>query len=139
MKQIHEAEAAMVGVDNLHAIIEKEDHMVMGTGTGAIGTLFKIEFAQVVWPGVFIQNGEAPGHAEMHEKAKTIVKVNENILGPALETQDLPAFQPGGETDGKGKAKAGPAKLHAGDGAAREDGAKPTHNSFNFGKFRHDC
>jgi hypothetical protein len=138
MKQVHDAEAAVIGVDNLHTIIEEEDHMVMGTGTGAIGTLFKIEFAQVVWPGIFIQNGETPGHAEMHQEAMAVVKVNQNILGPALEANDMPALQPGGETRGKGKAKAGPAKLHAGNGTAREDGAKPTHNSFDFGKFRHD-
>jgi hypothetical protein len=74
----------------------------------------------------------------MHQKAKTVVKVNQNILGPALEAHDLPALQTGGETRGKGKAKAGAAKFHAGNGTANEDGAKSTHNSFNFGEFRHD-
>jgi hypothetical protein len=138
MKQVHDAEATMVGVDNLHAIIEQEDHMVMGAGTGAIGALFKIKFAQIVWPGIFIQNRETPRHAEVDQEALAIIKVNQNILGPALEAHDLPALQPGGETSGKGKAQAGAAKLHAGNGTANEDGAKPSHNSFNFGKFRHD-
>lgn len=139
MKQVHDAEAPVIGVDNLHAIIEPENYMVMGTGTGAIGALFKIEFSQVVWPGIFIQNGETPGHAEVDQEALAIIKVNQNILGPAPQAHDLPALQPGGETSGKGKAQAGAAEFHAGDGAAHEDRAEPTHNSFNFGKFRHDC
>ena len=138
MEQVHDAKAPVIGVDNLDAIIEPENYMVMGAGTGAIGTLFKIEFAQVVWPGIFIQNRETPGHAEMHQKAMAIIKVNQNILGPALEAHDMPTLQPGGETGGKRKAKAGAAKFHAGNGTANEDGAKPSHNSFNFGEFRHD-
>ena len=123
MEQVHDAEAAMVGVDNLHPIIEQEDHMVMGSGTSAIGTLFKIKFPQIVWLRVFIQNRETPGHAEMHQKTMAVVKVNQNILGPALEAHDMPALQPGRETSRKGKAKAGPPKLHAGNGTANEDGA----------------
>jgi hypothetical protein len=115
MKQIHDAEAAMVGVDDPHAIIEQEDHMVVGTGPGANGTLFKVKFAQVVRPGGFIQNRETPGHAEMHKKAMAVVKVNQNILGPALQAYDLPAPEPGGETLGKGKAQAGAAKFHTGN------------------------
>lgn len=138
MKQVHDAEAPMIGVNNLHAIIEQENYMVMGTGTGAIGALFKIEFSQVVWPGIFIQNGETPGHAEVDQEALAIIKVNQNILGPALQAHDLPALQSGCEAGGKGKAQAGSAKFHTGDGTAHEDRAKPTHNSFDFGKFRHD-
>jgi len=97
-----------------------------------------LRLSQIVRPLVGTENRETSRHAEMHQKAMTIVKVNQNILGPALEAHDLPALQPGGETGGKGKAQAGAAKLHAGNGAARKDRAKPTHNSFNFGKFRHD-
>ena len=41
----------------------------------------------------------------MHQKAMAVVKVNQNILGPALETNDAPALQPGGETGGKGKRR----------------------------------
>jgi hypothetical protein len=123
MKQVHDAKAPVIGVDNLDAIIEPEDHMVMGTGTGAFGALFKIEFSQVVWPGIFIQNRKAPGHSEMHQKAMAIVKVNQNILGPALEAYHLPALQPGCETNWKGKAQAGAAKFHTGDGTAHENRA----------------
>ena len=59
----------------------------------------------------------------MHQKAMAIIKVNQNILGPALQAHDLPALQPGGKTSGKGKAKAGAAKFHAGNGTPNEDGA----------------
>ena len=59
----------------------------------------------------------------MHQKAKAVVKVNQNIFGPALEAHDLPALQPGGETSGKGKAQADAPKLHAGNGTAHEDRA----------------
>jgi hypothetical protein len=138
MEQVHDTEAPVIGVDNPHAIIEEEDHMVMGTGTGAKGTLFKIKLSQVVWPGVFIQDREPPSHAEMHQKAMTVVKVNQDILGPALQAYHPPALQPGGETLGKGKAQAGAAKFHTGNRTPRKDRAKPTHNSFDFGKFRHD-
>ena len=70
--------------------------MVMGTRTRASRALLKIEFSQIVRPGVVTQNRETPGHAEMHQKAMAIVKVNQNILGPALEAHDPPALQPGG-------------------------------------------
>jgi hypothetical protein len=59
----------------------------------------------------------------MHQKAMAVVKVNQNILGPTLQAHDLPAFQSGCKTSGKGKAKAGTPKLHAGNGTAREDRA----------------
>jgi hypothetical protein len=123
MQKVHDAEAAVIGVDNTHTIIEPEDYVIVRTGADANSTLLKIEFSQVVWPGIFIQNRKAPGHAEMHQKAMAIIKVNQNILGPALEAYDTPALEPGREAWGKGKAQAGPAKFHDGDGPSNKDGA----------------
>jgi hypothetical protein len=123
MKQVHDAEATVIGINNSHPIIECDDHVIMGAGTGASRTRLKIKLSQVVWLGVFIQNREAPSHAEVDQEAMAVVKVNQNILGPALQAHDMPALQPGGETRRKGKAQAGAAKLHPGNGTAREDRA----------------
>ena len=121
VKKVHDAEAAVIGINNPHAIIEQEDHVVMGPGTGANGALLIIKFAQVVWPCVFVQYRKAPGHAEMHEKAVAIIKVNQNILGPAWRfTTRLPFSRAAKPL--KGKAQAGPAKLHRGDGPSNKDG-----------------
>ena len=92
VEDIHDTEAAVIGVNNLHPIIEREDNMVMGTGTSVCGARFKIELSQILRVGIATQNGKASGHAEMHQEAMAIIKVNQNIFGPAAEPQDLPAF-----------------------------------------------
>jgi hypothetical protein len=58
----------------------------------------------------------------MHQKAMTVIKVNQYILGPAMQAQYLPALQSGGKINRKGKAKAGPPEFYASNGAPEENG-----------------
>jgi hypothetical protein len=122
MEKIHDAKAAMIGVNNPHPIIERENNMVMEAGASINRTLFKIKFPQILGQRFIPQNSKAPGHAEMHQESMTVIKVNQNIFGPPLQTQNLPAPQSGGKIGWKGKTKAGSAKFHASDGMPDENG-----------------
>lgn len=85
MKKVHDAKAAMIGVNNPHAIIESEDHMVMGACARVNRSFLKIEFSQIVGLLPAAQDRKPPGHAEMHQKAMAIIKVNQNIFSTAAQ------------------------------------------------------
>ncbi len=121
-EQVHDAEAAMIRVNNARSIIQGDDHMVMGTGTCVHGAGFKVKLSQIVRLRVAIQNRKAPSHAEMHQKAMAVIKVNQYILGPAMQAQNLPALQPGSKIGWKGKPETGTAKINIGNGATDKDG-----------------
>ena len=121
-EKVHDAEAAMIRVNNARSIIEGDDHVVMGTGTCTNGTRFKVKLSQIVGPGPAVQNRKTPGHPEMHQKVVTVIEVNQNILGPPMQSQNLPALQSGGKIRWKGKTKSGSAKVYASNGMPDENG-----------------
>ena len=121
MEKVHDAKTAMIGVNNPYPVIERDDHMVMGARASVSSTRFKIELAQILRMGAAPQNGKTPGHPEMDQEAMAIIKVNQNIFGPAAEPQDLPALQSGRKIRWKWKAKTRPPKVHIGNGTPDEN------------------
>jgi hypothetical protein len=58
----------------------------------------------------------------MHKEVVAIIKVNQNILGAPVQTQNLPALQPGHKINRKRKTKTGSANFNASNGAPEENG-----------------
>jgi hypothetical protein len=65
-----------------------------GPSAAAFGCRLVIEFARRANAAIGLENGEAPGHAEMQDQAITPVSISQDVFGTARQAVDTGPFQP---------------------------------------------
>lgn len=137
--EIHEAEAAVIGIDDARAVLHVEHDMVMPLAARHV----VVEEAGRK-PAVRGMNGEAPGHAQMHDEDFAVrpfrglrLQMDEDIFRTAPQMPDPAARQALGETLGQGKAQIGPPLCHMPDHTALHRRREAATDGFNFGQFGH--
>ena len=86
-EQVHDAEAAGIGVDDARAVIEVEHHMVVGPLPGLARRRLEIEFAEVA-RAPCREHGEAPRHAEVDEQEFARIEARQDVFGPPPQAGD---------------------------------------------------
>ena len=136
---VHQAEAAGIGVDDAGAVIEQEGHVIVARRFGGRtrrGELV-ITLAQRHWPAGWRVDGEAAAHAEMHEEAVAAVEPDQEVLCPPSDRVDAAAGKPAGEAPGKGNAQILPVQPDLLDPTAKHGGFEAPPHGFNLGQLRH--
>ena len=105
--QIHEPEAAGIGVDDAGAVIEQECDVIVNRRAGRVGALagLFVGLAQGQRPAARRVDGEAAAHAEMHEQALAVIEADQQIFRPPPDGLDAPAGQSAGKTVREGNAQ----------------------------------
>ena len=130
--EVHEAEAARVVVDDRLAAGEMEQDMVVQAAPVAR----VVEDARRRGARRAL-DAEGTGHAEMHDDARAVVEIGEEIFGAPSEPLDPAALEPRGEAFWKGKAEVGPAQFERLDPRPLHHRAEAEADGFDFGQFGH--
>jgi len=135
--QIHEAEAAVIGIDDAGAILHVEDDVVMRAEAGAIARRGMMELAGRQPAARRRMDREAARHAEMDQQHLLAFEAGENVFCAAVEPFDTPPGQSRGEALGQRVAQVETALDGQPDTAALKRGRKAAADGFDFGQFGH--
>lgn len=135
--QIHEAEAAVIGIDDTRAVLHIKNDVIMPAEAGAVARRGMMELAGRQPAARRRMDREAARHAEMDQQHLFAFEAGENVFRPAVEPLDTPPGQPLGETLRQGITQVGPALGRQPDTAALKRGRKAAADGFDFGQFGH--
>ena len=71
----------------------------------------------------------------MHHQRVTAIQRGQDVLGPAVQPQDLGPGQPLDEAVGQREAQVGAVGAHAGQARAGQDGVQAATDGLHFGQF----
>ena len=136
-KQVHDAEAAGIGVDDPGAIIEGQHHVIMGA-IALFRAGLEIEFAEIARRSrVAGKTVKRPVIPRCTSRQSPELERGQDIFGAARQVADALPRQALGKAVRKRKAQAVAAQRHGLDGAALEHGFQSAHDRFDFWKFWH--
>ncbi len=124
--EVEAAEAAGVHEGDAPVVAGDEDHVFVGGGEGRDARL-----------GVIGCDGHAAGHAEVDQEGVAAGEAGEEVFAAAAEAEDAGAGEAGGEIGGQGPAQVCPVDGGVGDDTILQAGGEASHDSLDFGEFRH--
>ena len=135
--EIHEAETAVIRIDDAGSVLHVENDVVMGFAARH-AEMEEAGGALAVWP----VDGEAARHAEMHDEdfflaARGGFQMDKDVFGAAAEMRDAAAGEALGETFRQREAEIRTALRHMRDDAALQRGREAAADGFDFGQFGH--
>ena len=135
--EIHEAEAAVIGIDDARAVFHVEDDVVVA---------LRPRHAMVKEAGgtrpLRSVDGETARHAQMHDEdfltgRPQRLDADKNVFRATVEARNAAARQPLGEARRQGKAQVRPSLRHMRDPPAFKHGRQAPADGFDFRQFRH--
>ncbi len=128
--QVHEAEATGVMIGDDRAVVGFEHHV----GVLVVRRDFASEIARTdrAFGGGDL---EPAGHAQVHHQGVAAIQRSQQVLGPAVQPQDLRARQPLDEAVGQGEAQVGAVGAHAGQARAAQHRLQAAAHGLDFGQF----
>ena len=136
-RQIHEAEAARIVVDDARAVIEVEYHMIMTTFARGARRRRASTLAEADVGARGRKHGEPSGHAEMQDEDRTIVEVAQEVFGAPRDPFDAAAREAGGKSPRQRKTQILAPQDGPDDAAAGEGEFQPAADGFDFRQFGH--
>ena len=132
--EIHEAETAVIGIDDAGSILHVEDDVIVPLAA-RLPKVEKAGLAGAIGP----VNGETARHAKMHDEhvfaalLRAGLDMGEDIFRAAREMRDAAPGEPRGKLLRQGKAEIGAVLRHTGQDAAFHRRREAAAHGFDFG------